>query len=208
MAIPVGTDVETFLTGMGVTVPAEVDLDSLVTSAILEFESRTGRKKFQGDATATAVRYTLPWPMGGQVRLPIADCWAVSEVRTGYKGSGTGTVLIEYTDFQHLPLNHTQSSRPIEGIQFVYAPSTGPGEILITGKLGYAATMPTDVFGAIVSNAAANALIQIAGPSGSVAQQKQGDRQITYGQEAGRATIDRLMAEFDRVASRYLKVTL
>lgn len=207
MAIPVGTDVETFLSGMGVAVPTDVDLDSLVTSAILEFESRTGRQKLEGDAGATAVRYTLPWPMGGHVRLPIADVWTLTEVRTGYKGSGTGTVLAEYTDYVTLPLNGNLAGRPVEGIQFVYTPSTGPGEILITGKLGYAATMPTDIFGAIVSNAAANALIQIAGPSGSALEQKQGDRSIKYG-DKDQSTINRLMAEFDRVASRYLKVTL
>jgi hypothetical protein len=205
MANPVGTDVQTFLTGMGVTVPAEVDLDSLTTSAILEFESRTGRQKYQGDATTTAVRYTLPWPMGARVILPIADVWTLTEVRTGYKGAGTGTVLTEYTDYQTWPLNGNLSGRPVEAIEFVYTPSTWPGEILITGKLGYASAMPDDVFGAIVNNAAANALIQVAGPSGSAIEQKQGDRSIKYGDKE-QATINRLMAEFDRVADRYMKV--
>lgn len=205
MANPTGTDVQTFLTGMGITAPGSVDLDGLASSAILEFESRTGRQKYEGDATTTAVRYTLPWPVGRRIILPIADVWALTEVRTGYKGAGTGTVLTDYTDYLTHPQNSSLSGRPVEAIEFVYTPDLSPGAILITGKLGYAATMPDDVFGAIVNNAAANALIQIAGASGLVTEQKQGDRSVKYGDKE-QSTINRLMAEFDRVASRYLKV--
>jgi hypothetical protein len=206
MAAPVAADLTAFMTGMGVTLPASVDEDGLLAAATLEFENRTGRKKYQGDATTTAIRYTLPWPQGALIRLTINDVWALTEVRTGYTASGTGKVLEEYTDYLVSPPNPSTIGRPVEGIIFRYAPPTNPGEILITGKLGYASSMPSDVFVAIIHNAAANALIQIAGASGSKSEEKQGDRAIKYGQESGRGTIDRLMSEFDRVVSRYVKV--
>jgi hypothetical protein len=205
MATPTGSDVTAFIEAMGATVPSGIDTSDLVVAATLEFERRTGRVKYEGDSSTTAVRYTLPWPQGANVILPIQDCWTVTEVRTGYTGAGTGTVLTEYTDFEYLPKNRPQTKQPIEAVRFVYTPTTAPGQILVTGKLGFAQTMPADVFSAIVANASANALIQMAGVSGTTTEEKQGDRSIKYGSGA-ESTISRLMGEFDRTAARYMRV--
>jgi hypothetical protein len=206
MAAPTTTDLTNFLTTIGVTASGSADLSALLNSATLEFETRTGRQKYQGDTGVTAVRYTIPALQGNSVRLTIADCWAITEVRTNYSGAGTGVVLTEYTDYIHRPDGHTQKKQPIEAIQFVYMPSIEPGSILITGKLGYASDMPADVFQAILSRAASQLLIQQAGESATVAEEKQGDRSVKYGSEAGRGTIDRLQKVFDLTASRYTKV--
>lgn len=207
MANPTTSDLTTYLTSMGITAAAEIDEQAIIDSAIAELEAMTGRKKFQGDATNTAIRYSLPWPQGKNVVLPIQDCWSLFEVRINYTGtSGTGTVLTEYDDFTHVPLLHAQNGGPIEAIQFSNAYSLEPGSILITGKLGYASSMPQDVFNAVLARCAAQVVKQSAGASGNASMEKQGDRQVQYGMEAGQSTYDRLMQEFTNAVSRYLKV--
>jgi hypothetical protein len=206
MAVPTTGDLTTFLTSIGVTAPAAVDEAVILATATAEFEARTGRRKFEGDSAATAVRYTLQWPQGANVQLQISDVWAAPTVTTGYSGTGTGTALTEYTHYELLPLNWSTIGRPVEAIRFNDTPSIDSGAILVNAKLGYAQTMPSDVFQAILSKAAALVLTQMAGESGSVSDQKQGDRQVRYGQEAGRATIDRLTNAFEQTVSRYIKV--
>jgi hypothetical protein len=66
--------------------------------------------------------------------------------------------------------------------------------------------MPSDVFQAILSRAAALVLTQMAGQYGSISDQKQGDRQVKFSTETNRSTIDRLNNTFNETASRYLKV--
>jgi len=206
MPAPTTGNLTSFLTTIGVTASGSADLAALLNSATLEFETRTGRQKYQGDTGTTAVRYTVPLLQGNIVRLTIADCWAITEVRINYSGAGTGVVLTEYTDFIYRPDGYTQKRRPIEAIQFVYMPSIEPGSILITGKLGYAADMPADVFEAILSGAAAQLMTQQAGDSGTITEEKNGDRSVKYGTEADQGTIDRLQRVFDQTASRYTKV--
>ena len=203
MAAPTTTDLTNFLTTIGVTASGSADLSSLLTSATQEFEEKTGRQKFEGDSSTTAIRYTLPMPTGKSIRLVIADCWAITEVRTFYSGSGTGTVLAEYDDYMARPYQYAQISRPVEAIDFVTLPSVQPGSILITGKLGYASSMPKSVFEAILSRAASQLLIQQAGESGTVAEEKQGDRNVKYSTDD---TVTRFRGVFDRAVARYMKV--
>jgi hypothetical protein len=205
MPAPTTGNLTSFLTTIGVTASGSADLSALLNSATLEFETRTGRQKYQGDTGVTAVRYTIPALQGNSVRLTIADCWAITEVRTNYSGGSTGVVLTEYTDFIHRPDGHTQKKRPIEAIQFVYMPSIEPGSILITGKLGYASDMPADVFEAILSGAAAQLMTQQAGESGTITDEKNGDRSVKYSGDQN-STIQRLQSVFDLTASRYTKV--
>lgn len=206
MAVPTTSDLTTFLTSIGVTAPAAIDEAVILATATAEFEQRTGRRKFEGDSAATGTRYTLPWPQGKNVILQISDVWNSPTVTINYTGVGTGLTLTEWTDYEHLPVNHANSGLPVEAIRFVDCPNLDPGGILITGKLGYASSMPSDVFQAILSRAAALVLTQMAGQSGSISDQKQGDRQVRFGQEDGRGTIDRLNTAFNETASRYLKV--
>lgn len=205
MAAPTTTDLTNFLTTIGVTPSSSADLSALLTSATQEFEERTGRQKYQGDSTTTAIRYTLPWPTGKNIRLVIADCWAITEVRNNYSGSGTGTALSEFDDYMLRPEGYTQLARPVEYIDFITLPSTLPGSILVTGKLGYASTMPAAVFEAIVCRAALQLLTQQAGESGTITDEKLGDRSVKYG-SGEESTIKRLQGVFDRAVSRYTKV--
>lgn len=206
MPAPTTTNLTSFLTTIGVTASGSADLTALLASATLEFETRTGRQKYQGDAGTTAVRYTIPPLQGNSVRLTIADCWAITEIKVNYSGGSTGKVLTEYDDFIYRPDGYTQKRRPIEAIQFVHMPSIEPGSILVTGKLGYASDMPTDVFEAILSGAAAQLMIQQAGESGSVTEEKNGDRSVKYGAGNDLGTVERLQKVFDTTASRYIKV--
>jgi hypothetical protein len=206
MAVPTTGDLTTFLTSIGVTAPASVDESVILATATAEFEARTGRRKFEGDSAATAVRYTLQWPQGKNIILEIQDVWAAPSVTTRYSGVGTGTLLTEYTDYELLPLNWATRVRPIEAIRFIYTQDTRPGAILVDGKLGFASSMPSDVFQAILSRAAALVLTQMAGQYGSISDQKQGDRQVKFSTEKDRSTIDRLTNAFEQTVSRYIKV--
>jgi len=208
MANPTTTDLTNYLLTIGVTPAGTTQLQNIIDATIAEIERLTGRNKFQGDAGSTAVRYTLPWPQGQNVILEIADCWTVSEVRVGYTGTaGTGTVLTEYEGFEHLPFNHSTRGWPIEAIKFINCPSTNPGAILITGKLGVASTMPQDVFNSILAGAAAQVLKQQAGAEGSLSDQRQGDRSVNFNTADGQSTYQRLMNEFDMTVTRWIKGT-
>lgn len=209
MAAPTASDLTTYLSTLGVTANAGIDEDAILAAVTAELEQRTGRSKFQGDASATAIRYTIDYPFGQVLRLEINDCWTVSEVRTGYTGvSGSGTVLTEYEGYTHFPQNHAQRGLPIEAIDFITCPSTAPGSILITGKLGVASSMPSDVFQAILARAAAQVIMQQSGESGSVSEQRQGDRQVRFDTTAGRDTVSRLINQFDMAVTRWAKVPL
>jgi hypothetical protein len=208
MPNPTPTDLTNYLITLGVTAISQIDEQGIIDATIAELERLTGRNKFQGDAGSTAVRYTLPWPQGQNVILEIADCWTISEIRVGYTGTaGTGTVLTEYEGFEHLPFNHSTRGWPIEAIKFINCPSTNPGAILITGKLGVASTMPQDVFNGILAGAAAQVLKQQAGAEGSVSDQKQGDRSVKFNTADGQSTYQRLKNEFDMMVTRWIKGT-
>lgn len=206
MANPTPTDLTNYLLTIGVTPISQIDEQGIIDATIAEFERLTGRRKYQGDSGTTAVRYTLPYPFGENIILEIEDCWEVTEVRSGYNGTaGTGTVLTEYEDFLFLPMNYTQRALPVEAIRFLTYADTAPGAILITGKLGVASTMPQDVFNAILAGAAAQVLIQQAGESGTITEQKQGDRQVKFGSGSD-STIARLQAQFNHAVTRWLKM--
>lgn len=207
MPNPTPSDLTTYLTTLGVTAISGIDEQGIIDATIAELEQRTGRTKFQGDATTTALRYTIDYPFGQVLRLEIRDCWEVTEVRTGYTGTGgTGTVLTEYDGFTYFPQNHAQRGLPIEAITFLGRVSTEPGSILITGKLGVASSMPSDVFQAILARAAAQVIMQQAGESGSVSEQKQGDRSVKFDTKEGQDTVSRLMHQFDMAVTRWAKV--
>ena len=208
MPNPTPTDLTNYLSTIGVTPVAAVDEQGIIDATIAEFERRTGRRKYQGDSGTTAVRYTIPYPYGQSILLEIEDCWEVTEVRSGYNGTaGTGTVLTEWTDFEFLPMQYAQRRLPVEAIRFLNYADARPGSVLVTGKLGVASSMPQDVFNAILAGAAAQIIIQQSGESGSVSEQKQGDRQVKFGSGSD-STVSRLQSEFDRAAMRWIKAVL
>jgi hypothetical protein len=205
MAAPTTTDFTNFLAVIGVTASGSAVLATILADATQEFEERTGRQKYEGDSATTAVRYTLPWPQGKSVLLTIADCWTITEVRVDYSGAGTGTALTEWDDYVLRPTGYAQKSRPVEAIQFQNLPSTKAGSILITGKLGYASSMPSAVFEAILCRASAMLIERQAGESGTITEEKNADRSVKYS-SAEESTRNRLIATFNSAVSRYTKV--
>jgi hypothetical protein len=208
MPAPSTSDLTTYLSTLGVTAPAAIDEAAILASVTDELEMLTGRIKFQGDSTLSSVQYTLTWPQGQNVILPILNAHDVDEVRINYQGAGTGQPLTEMMDYELIPENAYAKVVPYDAIRFLGTPSTSPGSILVTCKLGVAANMPQDVFNAILARSAAQVVLQIAGVSGSVADEKQGDRAVKFDLTQGRATIDRLMAEFNACVKRWKKMWL
>ena len=205
MPVPTTTDLTTYLAAMDLVPAAGINEQGIIDGAIETFQQITGRVNYQGATTATENRFTLDYPFGRDVVLDFRfDFWAITEVRVGYTGvSGSGQVLTDWVDFEYLPQNNLVRGWPYEAIRFHSYASSERGSVLITGKIGVAQEMPQDVFNAILAYSAAMVIRQSAGVSGSVSEQKQGDRTVKYNMTDGKDTVSELMKEFNQVATKW-----
>jgi hypothetical protein len=207
MAMPTSSDLSTFLgTIPGLDVPSGVDLASAVADATADFYNRSGRGAFVGDTGTTAVPKLQTMMIGRRAIVEIPDMWAITEVRADYTGTaGTGTVLSELSSYRIWPENRSIIGKPAEAIELM---NVGQSNLylLVTGKLGYSADCPAQVFRAILKGAAATVLAQIQGATGPAMRLKQGAREVQYDNAAGRSTYERLQAEFQTVASQYMRM--
>lgn len=200
MAYPTTAELTTYLGTMGVTDVSGHVLQDYLDTAADTLCRLTGRQTFNGDASTSDIRLRVPPSVGNRVLLEIPDMWSLSTVKVGWDGS-TGTTLTEWTDYWTLP-DGSIGTRPYECIEFASFP---PGDVLVTGKLGYASTPPDAVNQAILARAASIFLVNAAGSAGGTKSRRQGDRSIEYDVEAGRGIIDRLQSQFSNVALTYTR---
>ena len=192
-AWPTGTELTNAVTGVGGSIPSGYTAADIIAGVIQEWEEATGWEPFLADASATTRQFDPTF--GYTLRLP--GYYTV----TGVTVDGVAkTVNVDY--WLH-PQNHTAKKVPITSLRF-HDPLTGePASIAVTGRLGYDHEIKEDAWLAVLNKAVARCLELAAGPYGSVSEIEQGLVKVKYGQEAGRSTIDRFKAEFEKAARRY-----
>lgn len=188
-AYPTDADLIRFLYGCGLVDDAEaptgraaadvIDYAAAVAAAQSAFEHKTGRVYRATTATQT---YDTPTDKGGLLDLR-GDWSTVTGITRG------GDLLVEGTDYRLRPLE----GPPYRFVEFV-ALITDPlvwasrGTLVVTGTRGSAATVPDDVYQAVLERAALFVAPLFHGQLTQGAQSiKQDDASITYagGQSLG-----------------------
>lgn len=152
---PTLEDVESLLTGVGMTVPTGFDAEAWVQAALDEFCDRTGYPALWPAASAD-YRYDPPGPerngdrRGGGRRLFFDRGFvSVSGVHAGVVGVGAGSALVAETDYWLMPFNAAVDGKPYTSIEFARDQWGVPKSIKVTGISGYATMIKADAWNAI-----------------------------------------------------------
>lgn len=139
---------------------AKLNLASKIEAAIEAFETQTKWTPFLADGTATT--RSFDFPAGGYLTLD-GGLVSITTVASG------GQVLTAGQQYVPKPDNAPQRKKPYTSIALRGCPPPGygisPGRhvtIDVTGVWGYAASVPADVFDAVLGYAAALCVPQIA----------------------------------------------
>ena len=152
---PGSEDLGRLLAGMGWTA-GDQDLTGAVDAAVREFEERTGRTMLAPASDAVRA-YDPPVAPDGVLELG-ADLAGLTSLVYQPQGASPET-LTHYVDFWLLELNASQQGKPWTALR-VRRRWLGPlpesllRSILITGRWGYGATLPGDVWSAMLHRAA------------------------------------------------------
>jgi len=160
---PTAADIQAYLTASGIVMDGSTAdstfadfLGDIADAGKLEFERRTDRK-FLADTADMIYYFNPPADTQGVLFLnEIKDLISVTSIVYQPTGS-TALTLTLNTDYWLEPANNLAVGRPYEWVQFrtgrFLAPIT-PAQrrsIIITGKAGYAAAIPTDAWRAMIS---------------------------------------------------------
>lgn len=177
-AYPIASDVQALLTGTGL-VSGSPTVTAELASAIAEFERLTGWRPFLAESVAATYRFDPPaW--GSRLWLPCGFA-TITGVSVGVSHDSAGTALTVDEDYRTLPENAAAMVRPFTGIEFYVSCAGGSGSVRITGKRGFATTVPDDAWLAIAQRAASLALTRNAGAAALASQIEQGDLSIKAG---------------------------
>lgn len=186
MAYPVTADVTAYLSACGVTLTAAQATQAAleIEAAIQLFERLVGRK--MESASSDQTRYFDPPSASGKVffREDLASLTSVNYQPV----SITATLLQQNVDYTLFPLNATARGKPFRWMEIGVNVSDFPlgayyrGAYAVTGKWGYATTIPRLAFNAMVKMAAVSIMtpLSFAGSSG-VLKKKIEDWEVTYG---------------------------
>jgi hypothetical protein len=176
---PADSDIQAFIVASGVTVPTGFDYTGLGALAQREFELGTGRIPFLKDASDVTRRFDPPGgpahgsgagsftgtfgAYGGGPYLEFAAglVTATSIVKWITSATPAGTAMVDGTDYLLMPLNAPAEGKPWEGLQILIPTYGGRGSIAVTGKWGYSATIPEDVWQACLALGASHATVSI-----------------------------------------------
>jgi hypothetical protein len=149
---------------------------SMLDSAVEDFERLTGIKPFKADANASTTIFSSAHESGDALYLP-TTYFTLTSLKAGVTPSNTGTELVVDQDYFLLP-----EAGPYDMVRFRGPRSFGIKDFSVTGRKGYSTTIPEDVFEAILLKAAVtiyNYQINIAG--GNFEKVKQGPVELDYG---------------------------
>ncbi|MBL8059563.1 MAG: hypothetical protein JNK63_02475 [Chthonomonas sp.] len=193
-----------------VTVPDYIDLDAEIESAIAELERVTGYKPFLAEDTDNDERFSNWMPSGTQIQFPTGYA-SVTEFYVDATEDDNGTLLEYGTDYVHAPV---AGETPIEGVTLFQPRRFSPFSLRIVGKRGFAATIPADVYRAVLEKASLSSLVVAENATGgtSISMIKQGPVTIEYsegsssGGYGGRC--GEIEARWKAVLSKYMRATL
>lgn len=155
-AYPLDADYTAFVTGAGLSMPSAYSWVGIADYAQAEFEKRTGRIPFLKDASDVARSFDPPgatstletsFYKGGEKLLELdAGLLTCTSVAVGVTPGDPGAVLAAGTQYRLMPQNAAVKNMPYEWIEFYFPVYGMPSSIVITGKWGYAANLPEDVW--------------------------------------------------------------
>jgi hypothetical protein len=203
MEYPTGDELRAFLIGNGYIAAnsnESLDCDSLVASAIQQWEGDTGWVPFYAPDEPFTARY-FDVPDGTLLELDGGLLWVEDF-------SIAGAIAPLYDLF---PLNAPANGKPYTAIRFrqpLCAKDYLPGSIQIYGTWAFTTNLRDDAKNAILSMAAMTALSMTGSAAGAVTQIKQDDVQISY---ASSSTLTahysavqlQLKATYDLAVARY-----
>lgn len=223
-AWPVNTDLLALLpSGVSVTTG---QADALIAAAVSEFEERTGYHPFLADSADSSRIFDAPDGRSGRTFLDLnAGIISVTTVLCDYyEETSTGTTLTQYTEFNVWPPDAPNRKKPYTRLTFgIYGNQMGsPGylnftidyrnanrsaKVKVTGKWGYAAIIPGDVWTAVLHRATSQAAMGAGAIlTGGLLDWKEKDITENYGKQAFGALIEGFNSEFDAVAKRYQRL--
>jgi hypothetical protein len=210
---PGDSDIESLLTGSGLTVPSGYSFSGLGAWAQGEFQQRTGRVPFLEDSVDVARVFDPPggrsklepsFYLGGEklleLKAGLLSCNAVAVGVTPDNPDGQAMDLAR--QLRLLPSNAAVEGKPYSQIEFYFPVYGAPNSIVVTGKWGYSSAVPDDVWAACLRLGAAKAAADILeGITASPSRIKAGEDLIQ--QDSFHELGEAWRAEADRVIARY-----
>jgi hypothetical protein len=194
-AYPDETALQAFLVASGVVSTAPTGVSDYIDGAAEEWERLTGFQPFLGASADASFYFDGPSPLcyldlrGGFV--------SITSLATGITATDdTGTAQTVNQDWFAV----TNPSGTIIGIDF-NGPFSGKRTVKIVGKRGYSASIPDEVYTAILQKAAADCAVYLTG-QGDITRMKQGP--VEY--ELNESNIKMWRSNFERLALRYRRV--
>ncbi len=181
---------------------ASLDYETAVDAAKVAFEREIGRT-----ILATDQVLTFDAPVDRKRRLWVPDCLAVTAITFL-------DVAIAAADYLLGPVNNAALGLPYFYIDFFRGweaptPWAQRNQLEVTGTFGYAETVPSDVFQAILARAAGDLMIQVASRNtgGGLNNWSEADVHEDYGLTPGQNLEDRWRAQYARAVASYRNFT-
>jgi hypothetical protein len=154
--MPTGADLEAYLVTLGLYTAGSAELGALelegkAAAAVVEWETRTGYRPFLANGSDTTRIYDPPYTRFLELA---AGVLSVSALMTGVGVASPGTARAEGTDFWLERAQAAYEDAPFEVVTFACSPGGARRSITITGRWGYAATVPDDAWQAILARGA------------------------------------------------------
>jgi len=185
-AYPLDSDIEAFVAGSGIRVPAGFDFTGYGAAAAATWEGLVGWHPFLQEAAAVERTFDAPggWCVSGRGRiLPLNAGLASAAAVTRVTASG---VTLAADRWRLLPLNGAQRARPYSMLE-LFAPASGAwGDVAVLALWGVTADLPEDVWQACLrlgGASAAEAVLQ--GLMAGRSKIKAGENEITQNGFAG-----------------------
>jgi hypothetical protein len=180
---------------------AREQAQTTIDGAISEFEDRTSQKPFLADISDETDVFD------GTDGNGYLDFRASAVSITGV--SVRGLAYTQSTQWWPYPANARRKKEPFTGIQFNSAIHPRPGQIAVTARWGYAATLPAAAWLAIMRLAAAQTLGQIENAQGVASLSQDGFSKAfdVVGIVSAKDLLQELTKRFDRIVEVYTRVT-
>ncbi len=156
-SFPSDSEVQTFVVASGVTAPSGFSFTGYGALAQTEFQNRTGLIPFLKDASDVSRSYDPPGPrskletyyyLGGEKVLELdAGLLSCTSVALGVTpDTPDGQTMDLQRQLRLMPANAPVKGRPYTWIEFFFPVYGAPSSVVVTGKWGYSATVPEDVW--------------------------------------------------------------
>lgn len=200
------SDVVAAFAAQGLTC-SDAEAGLCLNAAIADWESRT-YSPFVNSASGDWY-FDMPCERG-RYEFKTTVFSTVTAVRVGLSPTDTsGTLLVEGTDYELWPYNHTNMDLPVKALVFYYDYYRWPRfprGMKITGVAGWATTYPDDAWLAIRDMAMAHGLLRVIQGVSTLSEEQQGPVKVQYDTAKGHSKIEIMTANFKATALGYQRI--